>query len=70
MLKESIEASKAAEVWKEFDIQEETGTPTGIDLTSFPSGEGRGEASKLLINGRMYILNGDRIYDATGRVVK
>ena len=66
VLKESIEAYKAAEEWKDFDIQEETGTPTGIESIQ-PSAV---SIQKVLINGRMYILNGDRVYDATGRVVK
>ena len=42
---------------------------TGIDLT--PSLEERdGERLKLLRDGRLYIVVGDRIYDATGRLVK
>ena len=45
-------------------------TETGIDQTLFPSGETRGEASKLLRNGILYILVGDRLYDATGRRVE
>ncbi len=45
-------------------------TETGIDQTLFPSGEARGEASKLIRNGTLYILVGDRLYDATGRRVK
>ncbi len=45
-------------------------TETGIDQTLFPSGETRGEASKLIRNGTLYILVGDRLYDATGRRVE
>ena len=44
-------------------------TETGIDQTPFPSGETRGEASKLIRNGTLYILVGDRLYDATGKIV-
>ena len=42
---------------------------TGIDKTPFPSGEGRGEASKLLRNGILYIERNGRIYDAQGQLV-
>ena len=45
-------------------------TETGIDQTPFSSGETRGEASKLIRNGTLYILVGDRLYDATGRRVE
>ena len=43
--------------------------PTGIDLT--PSLEGRaGEGLKLLRNGHLFILVGEKMYDANGRLVK
>ena len=49
-------------------------TPTGIDNTpsleseptSLPAGEGRGEASKILRNGIIYILRGEQLYTITG----
>ena len=69
VLKESIEAYKAAEEWKEFDIQEETGTTTGFDQDPMTNDQ-LPMTNKLLINGRLYILNADHIYDATGRLVK
>ena len=34
------------------------GVPTGIDNTPFLSGEGRGEASKLLRDGKTYTIQG------------
>ena len=43
------------------------GVPTGIDQTPFPAGEGRGEASKLLINGQLLILRDGRIFNAQGQ---
>ena len=46
------------------------GTATGIENTPFPSGEGRGEASKLLRNGQILILRGDKVYNAQGALVK
>ena len=47
-----------------------TGTATAIDNTPFPSGEGRGEARKLLRNGQIYILRGEKVYTLTGAEVK
>ena len=47
-----------------------TGTATAIDNTSFPSGEGRGEASKILRNGTTLILRGDKTYTLQGQEVK
>ena len=46
------------------------GIATGIDNTPFPSGEGRGEALKLLRDGQIFILRGDKIYNAQGALVK
>ena len=45
-------------------------TPTAIDNTPFPSGEGRGEATKILHNGQIYILRGDKTYTLTGVELK
>ena len=46
------------------------GIATGIDNTPFPSGEGRGEASKLLRDGQIFILRGEKVYNAQGALVK
>ncbi len=46
------------------------GEAQGIDNTPFPSGEGRGEARKLLRDGQIFILRGDKIYNAQGALVK
>ena len=46
------------------------GIATGIDNTPFPSGEGRGEARKLLRDGQIFILRGEKIYNAQGALVK
>ena len=46
------------------------GIATGIDNTPFPSGEGRGEARKLLRNGQIFILRGEKVYTLTGAEVK
>ena len=46
------------------------GVPTGIDNTPFLSGEGRGEASKLLRNGEVLILRDGKTYTLQGVEVK
>ena len=46
------------------------GIATGIDNTPFPSGEGLGEARKFLRDGQIFILRGDKIYNAQGALVK
>ncbi len=44
---------------------------TALDQTTpFPSGEGRGEASKHLRNGILYIIRNGRTYDTTGRQLR
>ena len=47
----------------------EDSTPTGIESPS-PSGEGWGEAHKLLRNGQLLILRGEKTYTASGAEVK
>ncbi len=46
------------------------GVPTGIDNTPFLSGEGMGEASKLLRNGEVLILRDGKTYTIQGVEVK
>ncbi len=46
------------------------GAPQGIENTPFPSGEGWGEASKLLRNGQLLILRGNKTYTLTGAEVR
>ena len=45
------------------------GAPQAIDQTPFPSGEGWGEASKILRNGQIFILRGNKTYTLTGQLV-
>ena len=45
-------------------------TATGFDQSPFPSGEGWGEASKILYRGSLYIRKGDDLYDLTGRKLR
>ena len=42
----------------------------GIEETPFPSGEGRGEASKLIKNGTLFIQHNGRTYTVEGQEVK
>ena len=42
----------------------------GIENTPFPSGESCVEARKILINGQIFILRGEKIYNAQGALVK
>ena len=67
---EAVSAYKADTYWQEFDIQGASKMPTSIDNTPFPSGEGRGEASKILRNGQILILRGDKTYTLTGVELK
>ena len=46
------------------------GEAQGIDNTPFPSGEGLGEARKLLRDGQIFILRGEKVYTLTGAEVK
>ena len=46
------------------------GNPEGLDNTPFPSGEGRGEASKILHNGQIFILRGEKVYTLQGQEVR
>ena len=46
------------------------GIATGIGNTPFPSGEGLGEARKLLRDGQIFILRGEKVYTLTGAEVK
>ena len=67
---EAVSAYEGDTYWQEFDIQGQSEVPQGIDNTPFPSGEGRGEASKLLRDGQIFILRGEKVYTLTGAEVK
>ena len=67
---EAVSAYEDDTYWQEFDIQGQSEVPQGIDNTPFPSGEGRGEARKLLRDGQIFILRGEKIYNAQGALVK
>ena len=53
-----------------YTVGENCDESQGIDNTPFPSGEGRGEARKLLHNGQIFILRGEKVYTLTGAEVK
>ena len=44
--------------------------PTGFDQTIFPSGEGWGEASKILHRGSLFIFRKDELFDVLGKKIK
>ena len=67
---EAVSAYEGDTYWQEFDIQGQSEVPQGIDNTPFPSGEGRGEARKLLRDGQIFILRGEKVYTLTGAEVK
>ena len=67
---EAVSAYEGDTYWQEFDIQGQSEVPQGIDNTPFPSGEGWGEASKLLRDGQIFILRGEKVYTLTGAEVK
>ena len=46
------------------------GAPQDIENTPFPSGEGWGEARKLLRDGQILILRGNKTYTLTGAEVR
>ena len=67
---EAVSAYEDDTYWQEFDIQGISNMPTGIDNTPFPSWEGRGKALKILRNGQIFILRGEKVYTITGQEVK
>ena len=64
---ESVDAYKAAEKWKEFNpilpIQD---SPTDIENTT----DANNNATKVLRDGQIYILRGEKIYTTTGMEMK
>ncbi len=67
---EAVSAYEDDTYWQEFDIQGISNMPTGINNTPFPSWEGRGKASKILRNGQIFILRGEKVYTITGQAVR
>ena len=66
---ESVDEYENHPLWKEFFIQGISNIPQGLDNTPFPSGEGWGEARKVLHNGQIYLLRGDKTYTLTGQEI-
>ena len=67
---EAVSAYENDTYWQEFDIQGASNMPTSIDNTLFPSGESRCEALKLLHDGQIFILRGEKVYTLTGQEVE
>jgi hypothetical protein len=63
---EAVSAYEDDTYWQEFDIQGQSEVPLGIEDV-----QGNNvQCTKVLINGTIYILRGDKIYNAQGALVK
>jgi hypothetical protein len=67
---EAVSAYEDDTYWQEFDIQGISNMPMGINNTTFPSWEGRGKAFKILRDGQIFILHGEKVYTLTGQEVR
>ena len=57
-------------LWREINSRNDKPISTALESTPFPSGEGRGEAYKVLRNGHLLILRGNNTYTLTGQKIK
>lgn len=60
----------AAQAAKRARIVKKEDSATGIEIAPFPSGEGRGEASKLLRDGMLLIERDGKTFNAQGQRIK
>jgi hypothetical protein len=72
---ECVEAYKNDAYWGEFDIQGRMNMPTAIDqITDDPYSNGASKESpvtnKVLRNGQLFVLHGDKVYTVTGQEVR
>ena len=67
---ESVDEYEGDTYWQEFNIQGISNMPTGINNTTFPSGESCAEARKILHDGKIFILRGEKVYTLQGQEVK
>ncbi len=65
---EAVSAYEDDTYWQEFNIQGQSEVPQGIDNTPFPSGESCAEARKILHDGQIFILRGEKIYTLQGAI--
>ncbi len=64
---ESLAFYRKTPVWKEFNLLvEQAPTPTAIDNSSID----QPKATKILHNGQIFILRGEKVYTVTGQEVK
>ena len=63
---ESVDAYKNDAYWKEFFIQGRSGIPTGVDNVQGDNAQ----CTKILLDGHIYILRGDHIYNTQGKMIK
>lgn len=64
----SVDAYKAADVWKEFDVQPMPGSHTGID--NVDGQKSKVEGRKILRNGQLLIERNGKTYNACGLEVE
>ena len=62
---ESVNAYKNDNYWKEFDIQGVSHMPQSIENTYIDA-----KSTKILRDGQLFILRGDKVYNVTGMQVK
>ncbi len=62
----SVDAYKAAEVWKEFDVQPMSNVPTAISNVQ----SDKVQCTKTLRNGQLLIEKNGQIYTVDGRLVR
>ena len=67
---EAVSAYENDTYWQEFDIQGISNMPMGINDTTSPSGESCAKTFKILHDGQIFILRGDKTYTPTGQEVK
>ncbi len=66
---EAVSAYENDTYWQEFDIQGASQMPTGIDNVS-SSLQGGDRGRLILHNGQIFILRGEKVYNAQGAFVK
>ena len=68
---ESVEAYKAALIWKDFDVQPMAETPTGLEESSSLQGGDRGRlTNKVIRNGQLLIEKNGKIYNVVGQQLR
>ena len=67
---DAVSAYENDPYWKEFDIQGQSEVPQGVDNIDSSSLQGGDRGRLILHNGQLFILRGDKVYDAQGKLIK